>query len=53
MTRNSDHCDHPGGLLEQNPAGEVDGLHHQLDQAWQPGSGQSTEVCIIGYVLKL
>ena len=45
VTTNSDHYDHLGGLLEQDSAGKVDGLHHQLDQAWQPGSGQSIEVC--------
>ena len=50
MSRTSDHCDHLGGLLEQNPAGEVDRLHNQLDQAWQPGAGQSIKVSIIGYL---
>ena len=44
MTTNSDHYDHLGGFLEQDSAGKVDGLHHQLDQAWQPGAGQSIEV---------
>ena len=39
VTKNSDHYDHLGGFLEQDSAGKVDGLHHQLDQAWQPGSG--------------
>ena len=53
MTRNSDHGDHLGGLLEQNLAGEAHRFHHQSDQAWQPGARKSIKVSFIGYVSKL